>query len=263
MKRSRFFLKPVFSSCGMLASMLGSLAIALSLCTTGGAATLQLYSFETGLEGWSAANATVTADGLLGVTDGSQALHINGLTSGFKNDVGFSGNIVSGPAFDALNDAAAAIAGGATDVTLEFDLGKDTSGVTVNQYVQLGIFVNSTGVGFKQYGTGSFIGGNATTSFPNLYATASSQGATISNTGAGQYHVSVPLGPSVALNIGVGTFFQIGFKSNGGWTGTMDLGIDNITVSGSTVGIPEPGSMALVGIAGLFSVGTVRRRRRA
>jgi hypothetical protein len=237
----------------MLAFVLGSLAIALSLCSTGSAAEIQLYSWEPDLEGWSAGDVTLTADSVLGVTNGSQAMHLNGLTSGFKNDVGFSGNIVSGPVFDALNLVGSALEGGATDVTLEFDLAVDRTGVTVNQFVQIGMFMNSTSDGFVQYGTGNFIGGNATTSFPNIGGQAATDGATIANTGTDQYHVTIPLGPT--LKVSTGTFFQIGFKSNGGWTGTLDLGIDNMTVSGST--IPEPSTIALFGLAAACMV--VRR----
>ena len=93
---------------GMLASAL----FALCFCANSKASNIQLYSWETGLEGWSATNATLTADSVLGVTDGVQSLHINALTSGFKNEVAFSGNIVSGPVFDALNNVGTSLQNG-------------------------------------------------------------------------------------------------------------------------------------------------------
>ena len=209
---------------------LASAVIALFLSANSWAANIQLYSWESGLEGWSAANATVTADGVLGVTNGLQAFHINALTPGFKNQIGFSGNIVSGPVFDALNNVGTSLQGGATDITLEFDLAIDKSLVTANGFGQISLFMNSTGVGFKEYSTSNFIGGNVLTSFPQMSGSSATDGATIVSSGNDQYHVTVPLGPTVT--IGPGTFFQIGFKSNGGWTGTMELGIDNMTVNG-------------------------------
>jgi hypothetical protein len=221
--------------CGMLAFVLGSVTISLSLCSTGSA-----------LEGWSAADVTLTADGVLGATDGPTAMHLNGLTSGFKNDVGFSGNIVSGSVFDALNLVGAALGGGATDVTLEFDLAVDRTSVTSGTFGQLGMFMNSTGDGWREYPTGNFIGGNLLTDFPILTGgQAETDGATIVTTGTNQYHVTVPLGPT--LKVSTGTFFQIGFKSNGNWGGTVDFGIDDMRVTGTGVGdtqlytwVPDP-----------------------
>ena len=120
----------------------------------------------------------------------------------------------------------------------------------------MSLFLNSTALGYKEYSTGNFIGGNALTSFPQMTGTAAANGATISSSGNNQYHVTVPL--SNSFGVGPGTFFQIGMKSNGGWTGTMDLGIDNMTVNGSIV--PEPASLLLGGIA-LSSLVLVRRRK--
>ena len=91
----------------------------LAVSATSLAADLPLYSWEAGLEDWSAANVTLTADSTLGVTDGLQSLHLNGLTSGFKNDVGYSQfNYLDAVPFDAMNRAAAAIAGGTEAVVL-------------------------------------------------------------------------------------------------------------------------------------------------
>ena len=68
----------------------------------------------------------------------------------------------------------------------------------------------------------------------------------------------VELERELAVEGAQSAFFQIGFKSNGGWTGTMDLGIDNMFVSGSTV--PEPSTLALFGLAAACMV--VQRRAR-
>jgi hypothetical protein len=221
------------------------------------AGTSSLYSWESGLEGWqSGAGVTLSADGVLGVTDGVQSLRLNALTGGFKNNVAWSGNIVTGSAFDALNQVGSQLhAGGATDVKLEFDLAWDNTNVTANGFAQLGIFVNSTSDGFKEYNTSNFIGGNMTTSFPTLAGQSVTDGATISSIGTNMVHVTVPLGPR--LIVSTGTFFQVGFKSNGGWTGTTDWAIDNMKVTGST--IPEPSSVMLAGVLGVVGLAVARR----
>ena len=54
-----------------------------------------------------------------------------------------------------------------------------------------------------------------------------------------------------------GSFYQIGFKSNGGWTGTVDWAIDNMYVSGAN--IPEPASIVMVAL-GLSAILVGRRR---
>jgi hypothetical protein len=216
----------------MFVFVFGVLALSLSLCSTGHAADLPLFSWESGVEDWSAADVTLTADSILGVTDGLQSMRLSGLTKGYKNDIGYiTFNGYSPDPFAAMNQAAAAIAAGVTDVTLEFDLAVDAAGVTEDNWAQIGMWVGSTGVGYLDYGTGDFLGGNASSTFPLVYNQALADGATIVNTGGNQYHVAVPLGPT--LNIGEGSYFQIGFKSNGGWTGTMDLGIDKMVISSS------------------------------
>lgn len=237
--------------------------LGLLLLTSGlNANTVQLFSFETGDEGWQSATATLVIDGALGVTDGSQSARLDSLTSGWKNNVLWSGDLTSGAAFDAMVNVGTALAGGATDVTLEFDLAVDYMAVSSSGWAQLGMFMNSTSGGlggWKEYGTGSFLGGNVGANFPVAEGQAATDGVTVTSSGAGQFHVSVPLGPT--LTVSPGTFYQIGFKSNGGWGGTYDLAIDNVSVSSEAFAIPEPNSMVIalmVITSGVFAAG--RRR---
>ena len=166
------------------------------------------------------------------------------------------------------------IAAGDPDVALEFDFTFDhsLSNVQSGQFVfaQLAIFVNSTDVppgsgGFKQYGTGSFLGGNINVDFPTLAAAAVADGVTMTGVGNTR-HLRIPMNALVAasggagLTIGppsAGSFYQVGFKSNGGWTGTVDWAIDNMYVSGAN--IPEPASIVMVAL-GLSAILVGRRR---
>ena len=225
------------------------------------AGVLPLYSWESGLEGWSAANATLANSTTLGVTNGAQSLLIDNLTSGFKNDAGFAN--ASGAAYTNWGKAASRIAAGDTDVKLEFDFSFDNANATnIPNFGQLGLFVNSTGIGFKQYGTGAFLQGNVGSTFPALGAASVTDGVTLTNIGANRFHVAIPLGPTKTLNIGApvgGHFYQVGFKTNGGWGGSVDWAIDNMVLTGAA--IPEPSSILLGGLGTLSSLALGRRRR--
>ena len=139
-----------------------------ALCTvTAQAGDALLYSWEGSLENWTAANATLVNATGFGNTDGAQSMLIDNLTSGFKNDVGVA-TVNSGPAYDAWSQAGTRIAAGDTDVALEFDFTFDNSNgnSSTGFFMQLAMFVNSTAGGFKEYGTGSLIGGNIGSDFP-------------------------------------------------------------------------------------------------
>jgi hypothetical protein len=227
------------------------------------AASVQLYSWEGGLEGWTAANATLANSNSLGVTQGSQSLLIDDLTSGFKNDTGVA-TVGTGAVYTAWGKAGNRIALGDTDIKLEFDFTFSNASATgLPAFGQLGMFVNSTGVGFKQYGTGAFIGGNVGADFPALVGAAVTDGVTMTSIGTNSVHLAIPLGPTKSLNISApsaGSFYQIGFKSNGGWTGSVDWAIDNMRLTGGK--IPEPSSIALaLGLGLLGSTFGFRRRR--
>lgn len=202
------------------------------------ASAQSLYSFEGGLDGWTAANVSLVNSSTLGVTDGSMSMLMDNLTSGFKNDVGFVTN-GTGAAYSVWDTAALAIAAG-RNVKLEFDFSYDLAGVTgTAAFAQLGMFVNSTGAGFKQYGTGGLLGGNVGTGasdlFPRLDPAAITDGVALTTVGPNTIHLAIPMGPTKSLNIGSGSgnFYQMGFKSNGGWGGTVDWAIDNIKITGA------------------------------
>ncbi len=211
---------------------------------TTAASAQTVYSFESTspvLDGWTAANATLVPSTTFGVTDGTKSMLIDDLTSGFKNDVGVI-TTGSGTDYGYFNDAAHAIEAGKTNVKLEFDFSWDLTNVTgTAAYAQLGMFVNSTGAGFKQYGTGELLGGNVgsgvTDFFPRLDQKAVTDGVLLTTVRPNTIHLAIPLGPTKSLNIGSGSgnFYQMGFKSNGGWAGTMDWAIDNIKISGVQV----------------------------
>jgi hypothetical protein len=228
----------------------------------------QLYSWEGDLQGWTAANATLVNATGFGNTHGAQSMLMDNHTGGFKNDAGVA-TVNSGPAYDAWAEAGTRIAAGDTDVKLEFDFTFDNSGVTnAPVFAQLAIFVNSTGAGFREYGTGSLIGGNIGGDFPTLAAAAIADGVTMTGTGNTR-HVAIPMGPGPAaagggLNVGApapGGFYQVGFKTNGGWQGSVDWAIDNMLISGANIAIPEPGSIVFLTI-GLATMVLGRRRSR-
>jgi hypothetical protein len=236
--------------------------IAVSLaCVSADAAQRQLYSWEGGLQGWTAANATLVNATGFGNTDGAQSMLMDNLTGGFKNDAGVA-TVNSGQAYNAWAEAGTRIAAGDTDVKLEFDFTFDNSAVTnPPTFAQLAIFVNSTGAGFREYGTGSLIGGNIGGDFPTLAAAAVADGVTMTGTGNTR-HVAIPMGPVPAaagggLNVGApapGGFYQVGFKTNGGWQGSVDWAIDNMFISGANITIPEPGSIVFltIGLAAML-----------
>jgi hypothetical protein len=204
-----------------------------------------LYSFEDGLDGWEAASATLANSTTLGVTDGVQSMLIDNLGPNFNNDAGqITHGAGSGNEFNIWDTAAKAIANGDTDVKLEFDFSWDHAAVTTQAWAQLGIFVNSTPSppftnGFREYGTGHLIGGNMGADFPLLAPAAVADGVTMTPIGENSVHLAIPMGleqtqsDNQGLHIMPGSFYQMGFKTNGGWSGTVDWAIDNMRITGA------------------------------
>jgi hypothetical protein len=219
--------------------------LAWTIVWTTPASAQLLYSFETpDLDEWTAVlPTTLTSSTTLGVTDGTQSMLIDNLGPNFNNDVGhITHGAGSGNPFNIWDTAAMAIADGETDVKLEFDFSWDETDVTSPAWAQLGIFVNSTGANFRQYGTGALIIGNMGQDFPILAQPAIDDGVTLTPIAEKSVHVAIPMGPAQVtdaegLNIGGGpagtNFYQMGFKSNGGWAGTVDWAIDNLRITGA------------------------------
>jgi hypothetical protein len=245
------------------AAILAALAAHVLIAPRAIAGSALLYSWENGLEDWTAANATITNSSTFGVTDGAQSLLIDNLKSGFKNDAGVA-TVGSGTVYNNWGQAGTRIAAGDADVKLEFDFSWDNSNVTgTPAFGQLGMFVNSTTVGFKQYGTGALIGGNVGADFPALAASAAAEGVTMTSVGPNTVHLAIPMGPTKSLNISApsaGSFYQVGFKANGGWGGTVDWAVDNMQVTGANIPIPEPSAILMTSLLGLAFV-CVRRSR--
>jgi MYXO-CTERM domain-containing protein len=240
----------------LLSCSVAALAVALSGAAAH-AGSVRVYDWEGGLDGWTAANATLANSTTLGVTHGSSSLLLDDLTGGFKNDAGVS-TVGTGPAFNAWNQAGTRLFAGDTDVKLEFDFSYDhTNATNLPQFGQLALFLNSTSVGFTQYGTGQLIGGNLGQDFPRLDSAAVTDGVTLTSLGPNTVHIAIPLG--VRVGVGPGTFYQIGFKANGSWGGTVDWAIDNMQITGANI-VPEPASATLAGLLGIGLIAGLRRR---
>lgn len=212
--------------------------------TASSAQAQALFSFEDGVQGWTAANATVSQS-TFGATDGSKSLLIGGIAGGFLNDIGTTNNF--GPAtpgrelaFQTFATVADEIAKG-KNPKLEFDFKVDLSAASgLPAFGQIGLFFNSHDLGgvggFDQYGTGALIGGNFGSTFPQLDPQAVTDGVTLTNIAPDQYRVAIPLGTGKTLSLSSvaagNTFYNMGFKANGGQGGTVSYGFDNIRFTG-------------------------------
>lgn len=221
-------------------------------------------------------NSAAGLGGGFGVTEGTSAFVIDNATAQCCTIINSQVNgLAAGESlnnYNAARDAALVLDG--TPGAFVFDLGYDVSGVFADAFLQIGVLINSD-AGFSNSTVfGPLLGGNIgpTGNFPVLGSAAAS-GATItvldpSNFAAGDFRglirVSVPIvngdADSNTLPFGTGgdgvlDFAQVGFGINGGWPGFLDLSFDNV---GFYV-VPEPTSLSLFGVCGLFAL--VRRSR--
>jgi hypothetical protein len=241
-----------FVAAGLVATVLA--------VTNAQAGSALIYGWESGLEGWATGGTkTLVNSTTLGVTQGAQSMVIDELPAAFSQDT--VATVGSGPAFLAWQQAATRLFAGDTDVMLEFDLSYDNADAGGVAFAQLGIFLNSTNVGFTQYGTGQLIGGNIGGDFPRLEPDAITDGVTMTVVDGDTVHVAIPLGVRIGVGGPASTFYAVGLQTNGGWPGTVDWAIDNMTVTGANI-IPEPGSLALAATGALGMAATRRRRRR-
>ena len=131
-----------------VAAMVAMFALA---ATSGDTCAQALFSFEDGVQGWTAANATLSQS-TFGATDGASALLIGGVAGGFLNDIGTTNNF--GPAtpgrelaFQTFSTVADEIANG-KNPKLEFDFKVDLSAATgLPAWGQIGLFFNSLVLG--------------------------------------------------------------------------------------------------------------------
>lgn len=200
-----------------------------------------IFSFEEGITPWTAADGTISQSEF-GATHGTYALLMDNVTPGYKNVLAQTGNF--GPTaegmsevYQAFNLAANVIAGGGTP-KLEFDFTWDFSAVTVSNWIQFGMVINSQS-GWREYNVGKFIVGNADINSPNplsLDALATGDGVTMTSLSANSAHLSVPIGPGKVFDfVPNSTWYDLRFKSNGGWEGTVDFAVDNIRFTGVPV----------------------------
>jgi hypothetical protein len=247
--------------------LIGFISIAVALAalsaTPAKAGEVLLYSWETGLEGWTSSQLTLANSTTLGVTQGTQSLLLDNIAgTGSKTLASVTHGSGSGATYDKWAQAAARIAAGDTDLKIEFDFSFDNS-LASAAFAQLNITVNSNSPpGFKQYGLGNFIGGNIGSSFPMLQGNAVTEGVTLTGSGNTR-HVTVPLGgpgKSLTISNAAGSFYQMSFQYNGGATGTVDWAIDNLRITGANI-VPEPAALglAVLGMTGLL--GSLRKRR--
>lgn len=167
--------------------------------------------------------------------------------------------------------AASAADEAGTAVTLQFDVTYDATGVTTAGFFQFGVFANSNdgfdGVWFGGLNQGNIgPGGNfpQAGSEPGVTFTILDPADFVTDM-VGAVRFSVPVGNGKALDLGSGhppdgafDFAQMGFNRNSGYTGTLDIAIDNV---GFNI-VPEPASAGvLMSVAGLALAG--RRRRRS
>lgn len=231
--------------------LLSYLVASLILAITYSAQAQAIFSFEDGIDPWNSGTTGVTlTQSSFGATDGSSALLLDDVTSGHKGTAARTSNF--GPATPGMSDAfeAFALAGSVIanggQPKLEFDLSWDFANYlpAENNYIQLGIYVNSSALGetpepgdYHDLGTGAFIGGNLEfNTWPFLYATAMNDGVTLTPIGLNSVHVAIPFAADNEMSISSpSTFYDLGFQSNGGFGGSVDFAIDNILFTGVPV----------------------------
>ncbi len=224
----------------------GVVSVALTIALVGAIsiptrAQEPIFSFEEGTDPWLAVDASIVQSSF-GATHGSSALLIDNITPGYKNTLTRSDNF--GPAtagmveaYNAFNSAASVVAAGRTP-KLEFDLTWDFSQVTLSSWFQLGMVLNSQ-AGWQEYNVGQLVVGNTDISAPTpvgLGAVAENDGVTITSLGPSSARLAIPFGPTKTINlVPNSTYYDIWFKSNGAWEGTIDLAVDNFRITGLPV----------------------------
>lgn len=209
------------------------------LLATGSAAQAQpLFTFESGLDGWTSSgfNARPVTLGTspIGATHGLQALTLTQTGDGFswnaKRD-----NIGQDAFALAMNQAALNPAQWRLELDVTYrDADIPDGSVT---FLNLSLWMNSD-AGFKNVHSLAFTGGHEDTT----------------------KNISVPLTDFAATPLAVNSsFYQLGIGMNGNWgAGSAVVYFDNIRLTP----VPEPSTVALLSLGAVAGLGALLRRRK-
>ena len=192
-------------------------------------------SWENTLDGWGTIGGNMTIGGFsttLGVTAGSYSLILDGPASGGPNYAGQIGSTAS--------------------TALTLDLANATS-VTVNVYVPPGNFgyYLQWDLALNQQGGGL--------GYASVDSYSYSQSATIGGEKTLTWTIPTAMQTTLANNPTLPT--SLNFQIGGGFTSASDAAyIDNLQITDNAV--PEPGTLALLGMGALGCLRFARLRRR-